>query len=91
MQMSTVAVTLPAATLEDWDKTLSDFVNTSGGTIGLGIGAAAAAAANLEAVTAEDDAAAGTDGIPPAFDNGCISEARESTDNIAFRWEVVLK
>ncbi len=91
--MSTTAVTttLPAAPFDGGDKTLSDFVKTSGGMVGVGAGAAAAAAANLEAVTTEENVVAGTDGIPPALDNGCISEARESADKIAFRWGIVLK
>ncbi len=78
--------TLPAAPFEGRDKTLSDFVRTSGGMVGVGAGAAAATAANLEAAAAEDNVVEGNDGIPPALDNGCISAARASADKIAFRW-----
>ncbi len=82
-----VITTLPAAPFEAGDKTISDFVRTSGGMVGVGIGAAAATAANLEAAAEEDNSVEGTDGIPPALDNGCNSEARASADKIAFTCE----
>ncbi len=66
----------------------------SGGMGGVGAGAAAdaaaATAANLAAAAAEDDIVEGTGGIPPALDNGCISETRDSADKIAFSWGIAI-